>query len=104
MKYGKALESVEGGRKILRDGWNGKGMYVFLFSMSSFCLKHEHGYDYPMDDDSDNPIAHIGFDTDNQFIPLSDFLLLKTAQNTCVPWIPSQSDQLADDWEIVITR
>ena len=30
-----------------------------------------------------------------------DFIYMKTAQDTIVPWLASQSDVLAEDWELV---
>ena len=30
MKFGQALEALERGEKIAREGWNGKGMFLFL--------------------------------------------------------------------------
>ena len=29
MNFGKALEELKNGNKIAREGWNGKGMYIF---------------------------------------------------------------------------
>ena len=78
MTFGLALEALKKGEYIARTGWNGKGMYLFL----------AHGEDIQ---------KCVG-------IPdkCVDVVCMKTAQNTVVfGWLASQSDMLAEDWEIV---
>lgn len=102
MKYGEAQERAERGTKVARHGWNGKGMYIFSFSKSNFCINLADGvFDFPLDDEHENSIHHIGFCDNDKFYPICDFMLLKTADNKCIPWNPSQADIFADDWEEV---
>lgn len=95
----KAIEGVKEGKIAYRAGWNGKGMFIFLFSESPFCTKDADSWDYHIEDGYE-PIAHIGFDFNNEFYPIGDFILLKTAKGNCIPWVMSQEDILADDWEV----
>ncbi len=30
LKFGDAIEALKQGRKVAREGWNGKGMFLFL--------------------------------------------------------------------------
>ena len=30
MKFGEAIEQARNGKRITREGWNGKGMYVYM--------------------------------------------------------------------------
>jgi hypothetical protein len=46
-----------------------------------------------------NGIVEVG--SDEVTYKLENFILLKTAGHTCIPWNASQADMLADDWEIV---
>jgi hypothetical protein len=34
MDFGQAIESLKKGQKVCREGWNGKGMYIAVTSMS----------------------------------------------------------------------
>jgi len=77
LNFSKALEALKNGHKIARFGWNGKGMWLYLIEASDYELKK----DIPFDS-----LAWIG---------------MKTADNKFVPWLASQSDLLAEDWETV---
>lgn len=81
MNFGHALELLKRGEKVARKGWNGKGMFLFLATGKQF--------------ESDN----LG---DQLPEIVNDVICMKTAQNTiCIGWLASQTDMLADDWEIV---
>lgn len=80
MTFSKALEAAKARNKIRRRGWNGKGIYV--------------GVHYPSDKETliTSPFMYIdssGLQTDNEDSP-----------KNIVPWAPSQTDLLCDDWEI----
>ena len=84
MNFGLALEAVKVGKKIFRHGWNGKGMYVFLAEVIEFHTEADLS------------------EFEDQEVPCSDLLVLRTAQGTLQPgWLATQSDMLADDWYIV---
>lgn len=77
MDFGTALQAtVSHGAQISRDGWNGKGMYVWL----------HHGFE----------------DTDGEGVEIQRFLMMKTVDGTYVPWTVSQTDVLADDWTVTV--
>lgn len=111
--FGAAVEAAKKGHKITRSGWNGKGMWLILFSQAMFITvdicdgdpspSSLDGVGYSQHiGDLGTRIEHIGItDTGNEFYPISDFLLMKTADNKCVPWLASQTDVLAEDWLIL---
>jgi hypothetical protein len=68
---GWALETLKDGRRVRREGWNGKGMWLEL----------------------QRPDAHS-----KMTLP---YVFMSTAQGDLVPWLCSQTDLLADDWEAV---
>nr|DAX27368.1 MAG TPA: Protein of unknown function (DUF2829) [Caudoviricetes sp.] len=82
MKFLEALEHAKQGAKISREGWNGKGMFVFLVNGDSIKVAIHEAYGDPTKD---------GYD-------VRDFLMMFTAQHDLVPWVASQSDLLAEDW------
>lgn len=82
LTFSQALEFIKSGIKMQRVGWNGKGMYLTLFSPAR---------DYPKFADA--------FETNNGVYPLLPFILMKTADNMYVPWLASQTDLLSEDWQ-----
>lgn len=76
MKFGNALNYLEAGHKIARSGWNGKGMWLMLVPADSYAV--------------------IGTPPDVKRLP---WIGMKTADNGFVPWLASQTDILADDWD-----
>ena len=84
MNFGLAIEALKKGLRVARNGWNGKGMYVFLAYEADFV--------------TDADLSAF----DQLEVEVGDMLVMKTAQNTFQPgWLASQSDMLADDWYIV---
>lgn len=77
MDIGKALDAMRAGGKAARKGWNGKGMY----------LLHAEGGTFSQEG------LVMG--------DLIQFIVMKTAQDEFVPWLCSQTDLLATDWEVV---
>ena len=87
MNFGHALEALKHGDRVARTGWNGKNMFLFLVHGKELnrCM-YDKNFPY-----SEN-MAECG-----------DSICMKTAQNTiCIGWLASQTDMLAEDWEIII--
>lgn len=86
MTFGIAIESMKKGLKVARAGWNGKGMFLFLVPGSSFLV---------------NRAPLLGIYNEGTDVNYQSHIDMKTADDTIVPWLASQSDMLADDWLIV---
>ena len=89
--FGWALRQIKNGKKVSRDGWNGKGMY----------LVYQKGYQNGIPINKNTAEATgIPEGTECKFRP---YIMMKTADegNVFVPWLASQTDLLADDWDIV---
>lgn len=69
--FGWAVQMMKMGRKMAREGWNGKGMWLAL----------------------QRPDEHS-----KMTLP---YIYMRTVQGDLVPWLASQTDMLADDWTIV---
>lgn len=77
MNFGQAIEALKAGKKVQRDGWNGKGLTLEL----------------------QMPDAHSKMTLPYIFMRYpSD---AKTTPGAAVPWLASQTDVLAEDWRIV---
>jgi hypothetical protein len=85
MDFGEALYTLKNGRKVAREGWNGKGMFIYYVPEAS----------YPAQRNTNSTMVGM-FPED--LVPYRAYLAMKTAQNDVVPWVASQSDMLAEDW------
>ena len=81
LDFGDALHFLKVGRRVTREGWNGKGMWLYLVPAAS----------YPAQTPAAE--AHLG-----PWVPYGAHIAMKTAQDNVVPWLASQTDVLANDW------
>ena len=86
MNFGLAIEAAKKGAKITRRGWNGKGMFLYYVPEGR----------YPARTDAAKSIA-----TEDGKVDYGAYIAMKTAQGNVVPWLASQTDILADDWEVI---
>ena len=84
--FGLAVHALRSGERVARAGWNGKGMFLFLVPGSRFTV---------------NRPPLLGIYPEGTVIDYQPHIDMKTAQGTVVPWLASQGDVLATDWEIV---
>ncbi len=70
--FGKALKELQNGCRVTRRGWNGPGQYLELQ------VPDEHS---------------------KMTLP---YIFIRTVQGDLVPWLASQTDMLALDWEEVV--
>ena len=78
--FGWALRQLRHGGAVRRRGWNGRGICILL-QVPDECSKMTQPYIY---------IDTTGLQTENLAAPKGR-----------VPWLASQTDMLAEDWEIV---
>lgn len=73
MNFGQALEQLNLGASVVRKGWNGQGQFLTLQTP---------------DENSKMSLPYI---------------YITTVQGDRVPWLASQSDMLATDWDLAVT-
>jgi hypothetical protein len=94
MNFGEALASLKEGKKVSRQGWNGKGMF----------LVQAGGYSVGLDKLRDGTHFTKAFlesegCVEFKIVPHID---MWAADKTYVTgWLASQTDMLSDDWGIV---
>lgn len=89
MNFGQAVERLKEDRKVARQGWNGKGQWVVLMPALFLDSSIVNG----------RTSKHLGKGVDLDSQP---YFALHTAQGKWQPgWVPSTSDVLAEDWEVV---
>ena len=82
LSFGDALKALKAGQRVARAGWNGKGMWLWIPEpLDEFCTKV-----FACGDDAFEAAPWIG---------------MKTADDKFVPWLASQTDVLAEDWEVL---
>lgn len=87
MNFSVALGALKRGMKVAREGWNGKGMFLYYVSEGRYPVKMEAAKDIA---DADGMVSY------------GAYIAMKTAQGNVVPWLASQTDILSDDWVIVL--
>lgn len=84
MNFGDALTQLKLGQRVTRPGWNGKGMFLFLVPGSVFKVSRA-------------PLLGIYPEgTEINYCPHID---MRTADGKIVPWLASQTDVMAEDWQ-----
>lgn len=83
-----ALEQLKEGKRVAREGWNGKGMWLELIQGRDYRINY-HGFGPKNEHD------HDWKERVPEFLP---WIGMKTADNKFVPWLASQTDMLAEDW------
>lgn len=80
MTFGEVLEALKDGAnvRVARTGWNGKGMWLAMQRRDAGS-KNTLPYIY-----IEYPAGHAAYPDGSR-----------------VPWQPSQTDMLAEDWEIM---
>jgi hypothetical protein len=78
--FGWALYRLRSGERVRRSGWNGKGMWLILVAVNDWSVSEAF-----VDGEPHELLPWIG---------------MKTADEKFVPWLASQTDMLAEDWEI----
>jgi hypothetical protein len=74
MDFGNALVALKEGKPVFRTGWNGKGLWLEL-------QRPDENSKMTL------PYVYINYPADAQNTP-----------NARVPWLASQTDLLAEDW------
>jgi hypothetical protein len=85
MDFGEAIKALKAGERVAREGWNGKGMFLYYVPAAS----------YPA---SRNDLGTMLGMFPDDMVPYGAYIAMKTAQNNVVPWLASQTDVLAEDW------
>lgn len=91
MNFGQALEALKQGKKVQRIGWNGKGMWIALTPGS--VIKKA--------DARSGATKALADTTTLEEITIGSHIDMKAADGSIVcGWLASQTDMLAEDWQI----
>jgi len=96
MSFGMALAALKLGKKVAREGWNGKDMYLYYQAGSKMFF-----------DNARNPILRAQAEKEPgktiKILPHIDMWTTnRQGRKAALPgWLASQTDMLSDDWVIV---
>lgn len=82
LTFSDALAVLKAGGQVQRKGWNGKSMWLQLVSADCWLM-------------TGDAISDSSFSLDR-----APWIGMRTADNKFVPWLASQTDLLAEDWEM----
>lgn len=85
-EIGWAIKRMLHGSRVAREGWNGKGMFLYYVPAGNYPAR------------TDVAKSEWG---ENGLVPYQPYIAMKTTQGTVVPWQASQTDLLAQDWVVI---
>jgi len=96
--FGDAIELLKLGFKVAREGWNGKGMFLFLFDFNN----RSNGFRIELFSILDSIIRGEVSQLDLGYYDVDPVICMKTAKDTIqFGWLASQADILAEDWVVL---
>lgn len=104
MNFGQAIEALKEGKRVAREGWNGKGMFIFQRPSDNLDLEtvvHRIKSIPQTVKDFFAQQNEQGRDG-SSLIPFTSYLCMYAADGSIVNgWLASQTDMLAEDWVIL---
>lgn len=106
MNFGQAIEAIKAGKRAARDGWNGKGMFIYLNkgAVSAEEVGFVPGSEVPanlkttIDGVS---LSHFEMWSPGIVTRLPNINMRSATGSTVTGWLASQTDMLAEDWNIL---
>ena len=83
MDFGEAIKLVKEGKKVARQGWNGKNQYIELATNICYMNANKEIINAEHEAIGNKAIAFVG------------------TSGVQLGWLASQADMLAEDWRIV---
>lgn len=95
MDFSEALHGIKTGLKMRRSGWNGKGMWIALSGSTT------EPRNIAFENFWSKNASEWARDENGGGAEVLPCILMKTADNRILMgWLASQTDLLAEDWEI----
>ena len=83
MDFGSAIKLLKEGKRVQRNGWNGKNQYIELATNISYKNADDKIINAEHESIGNKAIAFVG------------------TSGVQLGWLASQADMLAEDWKIV---
>lgn len=83
MNFGETIKLLKQGKKLQREGWNGKNQYIELATNISYMNANKEIINVQHEAIGNKAIAFVG------------------TSGVQLGWLASQADMLAEDWKVV---
>lgn len=106
LNFGQAIEALKQGKRVARQGWNGKGMFIFERPADeleySFIEKVKSLPQSVKDFLRNKALSPEGSLSDLPKVKFGAYLCMYAADGSIVNgWLASQTDMLSEDWCIL---
>ena len=91
LTFGEAIEALKKGKSVAREGWNGKGMFLWLKPAAA--IKSEWC--------KDQRLKSVVDDNGGEIEALGTICMLTAQKQVLTGWLASQTDMLSEDWIIL---
>lgn len=93
MNFGQAIEAIKEGKRVAREGWNGKGMFIYLVKGTTISVPNLRN----------EAMKHVGSNRATaDSVRINSHIDMQAADDSIVVgWLASQTDMLAEDWVII---
>jgi len=92
--FGDAIAALKQGKRVCREGWNGKGMFLFLLPAADKLptkIIHDPALRAVIE-------SELGGET---FDALGSIRMFTADKKILTGWLASQTDMLSEDWLIL---
>lgn len=90
--FGQAIEALKQGKRVAREGWNGKNMFLFLLPAGTVPIKFIH-------DPALRQVIQEQIQGET-FEALGSIRMFTADRKILTGWLASQTDMLSEDWVI----
>ena len=91
LDFGGAINALKEGKKVSRNGWNGKGMFLWLkpdaVVKAEFCKEHF--------------LKELAEQNGGEISELGTICMYTAKKEVLTGWLASQTDMLSDDWYVI---
>jgi len=91
LSFSTALDACKKGHRIAREGWNGKGMYVWYMPPLNV----------PAEWCKEPVLKQLANENGGNIECLGTLRMYTADKKVLTGWLASQTDLLADDWQIL---
>jgi len=91
LNFGQAIEALKAGKRVTRPNWNGKGMYLWLLpaaNVKAEWCREPH-------------LKAVAEANGGQIECLGSIRMMTADKKVLTGWLASQTDILAEDWQII---
>jgi len=103
--FGEAIQALKQGKRVQRQGWNGKGLFIFMqvpSVVAGHIIPKMTSLPQSVKDEFEKRRKKLSQkDQSNFFIKYQNQLVMVYPDNNIYGWVASPSDVLENDWVVL---